>query len=283
MTIRVVLPSGSLMAALVTSACATAWLTMFMTSDCKSSLLATGPISQPSGTPAAMRGLSRGPTTNVLPAIVPGPEPAGRVVCTTNGSWIPSRKITPGSAGRGPNRASGRLPMKAANSARSGDTPATPTPPTTWPFLKMGTPPPVTDVASVSDVSGFPVAIPSPQPRASRALHGRPLSDFDGVTAWPGLKSGVTGGDAIGQPRFVFSMPYRAAFGLFVIPGGKWTPLMKRTVRDDRGAWSLLKNDAVRASETAKSLALTVTPKFPITVAGASGFRTEAGTRPSRW
>src|SRR5262249_41285201 len=161
----------------------------------------------PSGPHSVLPGLAAGPIANVLPVIAPGPEPAGREVCTTNGSWIPSRTMTPGSAGRGPNRASGTLPTNAANSARSGDTPATPTPPTTWPSLKIGTPPPVTDVKSLSDVSGSPVAIPSPQPRASAALHGRPLSDLDGPTAWPGLKSGVTGGDVSGQPRFVFSIP----------------------------------------------------------------------------
>ncbi len=41
-------------------------------------------------------------------------------------------------------------------------------------------------------------------------------------------------------------------------PGGKWTPLMKRTVRDESGAWSLLKNAPVRASETASSSAGTI-------------------------
>ena len=207
MTIRVVLPRGSLIAARVTPACATAWLTMTVMTDCESSVLATGPTSQPSGTPAAIRGLSMGATTNALPTSVPVLEPGGRVVCATNGSWIPSRRMTPGSAGRGPNLPLGMLATKAANSARLGATPATPTPPTTWPSLKIGTPPPVTDVKSLSSVSGLPVAIPVPQPRASAALHGRPLSDVDGATAWPGLKSGVAGGDVSGQPRFVFSMP----------------------------------------------------------------------------
>src|SRR6266566_2141877 len=185
MTIRVVLPRGSLIAARVTPACATAWLTMTVMSDCESSVLATGPMSQPSGTPAAIRGLSMGATTNALPTSVPVLEPGGR----------------------GPNLPLGMLATKAANSARLGATPATPTPPTTWPSLKIGTPPPVTDVKSLSSVSGLPVAIPVPQPRASAALHGRPLSDVDGATAWPGLKSGVAGGDVSGQPRFVFSMP----------------------------------------------------------------------------
>src|SRR6476469_3730177 len=38
---------------------------------------------------------------------------------------------------------------------------------------------------------------------------------------------------------------------------------MKRTVREDRGAWSLLKNAAVRASDTASSSLSTMLPKFP--------------------
>ena len=54
-------------------------------------------------------------------------------------------------------------------------------------------------------------------------------------------------------------------------PGGKWTPLMKRTVRDESGAWSLLKNAPVRASDTASSSGGTIAPKLPGTRAGADG------------
>ena len=42
---------------------------------------------------------------------------------------------------------------------------------------------------------------------------------------------------------------------------------MKRTVRLDSGAWSLLKNAAVRASASARSSAPTVWPKLPAAVA----------------
>src|SRR5438445_2062542 len=59
-------------------------------------------------------------------------------------------------------------------------------------------------------------------------------------------------------------------------------PLMKRTVRLDSGAWSLLKKAAVRASATARSFASTVKPKFPVAVAGAFGLRKTAKTRPAR-
>ena len=51
----------------------------------------------------------------------------------------------------------------------------------------------------------------------------------------------------------MFSTPYSAALGTFETPGGKWMPLMNRTVREERGAWSLLKYAVVRASETAMS------------------------------
>ena len=38
-----------------------------------------------------------------------------------------------------------------------------------------------------------------------------------------------------------------AALPVFITPGGKCTPLINRTVREDSGAWSLLKNAPVRA------------------------------------
>ena len=46
-------------------------------------------------------------------------------------------------------------------------------------------------------------------------------------------------------------------------------PLMNRTVREERGAWLLVKKAAVRASPTASSSALTTAPKFPTPVVGA--------------
>ena len=67
-----------------------------------------------------------------------------------------------------------------------------------------------------------------------------------------------------------------------MIPGGKWMPLRKRTVRDDSGAWSLLKNAAVLASATANSLASTTALKFATAVAGAPVFRNTPSTRPAR-
>ena len=46
-------------------------------------------------------------------------------------------------------------------------------------------------------------------------------------------------------------MPSSAAGGLFSMPGGKWMPLIMRTVRDDSGAALLLKKAPVRARPTA--------------------------------
>src|SRR5216683_1946526 len=59
-------------------------------------------------------------------------------------------------------------------------------------------------------------------------------------------------------------------------------PLMKRTVREESGAWSLLKKAAVRASDTASSLVSTCTPKFPIASVGAAGLRYTARMFPAR-
>ncbi len=55
------------------------------------------------------------------------------------------------------------------------------------------------------------------------------------------------------QPRLLFSMPYNAALGVLGTPGGKWMPLMKRTVRVDSGASALLNIAAARAVVTATS------------------------------
>ena len=73
----------------------------------------------------------------------------------------------------------------------------------------------------------------------------------------PAGRSRAANGDPAGtstrQPRLVFSIPYRAAFGVFGIPAGKWIPEIYRTVREERGAWSLLKKAPVRATLTAMS------------------------------
>ena len=90
--------------------------------------------------------------------------------------------------------------MYATYSATSEDgTPVTPTPPTTWPFLKIGTPPGFTAVGSLSSRSAFPVAMPSPGLA--------PLIVVAGGTVAARLLEIV-------QPRFVFSMPYSAALAV---------------------------------------------------------------------
>ena len=52
-----------------------------------------------------------------------------------------------------------------------------------------------------------------------------------GGTSWPGMNVVLNA-----QPRLVFSIPYSAALPVNVMPGGKWMPLMKRTVREESGA-----------------------------------------------
>src|SRR2546427_3241493 len=56
------------------------------------------------------------------------------------------------------------------------------------------------------------------------------------------------------------------------MPGGKWTPLRNRTVREERGAWLLEKKAPVRASEMASSRS----------VAAAAPFSQTARTLPGR-
>ncbi len=51
-------------------------------------------------------------------------------------------------------------------------------------------------------------------------------------------------------------------------PGAKWMLLMKRTVRELSGAWSLEKKAAVRARAAASSSAGTRLPKLEMAVAG---------------
>src|ERR1700730_2872790 len=57
---------------------------------------------------------------------------------------------------------------------------------------------------------------------------------------------------------------------------------MNRTVREESGAWSLLKKAAVRASDTASSLLSTCTPKSPVASVGAAGLRYTARMFPAR-
>src|SRR5262249_31040892 len=59
-------------------------------------------------------------------------------------------------------------------------------------------------------------------------------------------------------------------------------PLTKRTVREERGAWSLLKKEAVRARATASSVVATLAPKLPVAVAGAPVFWKTARIFPPR-
>src|SRR5215813_1514780 len=115
-------------------------------------------IKSPSGT---WPGLATGATTKA-PVNEPGLTPAGRVVWETKGRDIPSITTTPGGAGLAPKPAF-TAPENAANSATSGGAPATPTPPTRWPFLNSGTPPGFTVVGSESDTSALPVMIPGPR------------------------------------------------------------------------------------------------------------------------
>src|SRR5882672_12556344 len=57
---------------------------------------------------------------------------------------------------------------------------------------------------------------------------------------------------------------------------------MKRTVREESGAWLLLKNAPVRANATATSFAFCSWPKFPAAVAGAFCVRNTPSTKPAR-
>src|ERR1700693_2379948 len=59
-------------------------------------------------------------------------------------------------------------------------------------------------------------------------------------------------------------------------------PLINRTVREESGAWSLLKKAAVRAKPTASSSAATTWPKFPIAVVGAPAVSNTARIFPAR-
>src|ERR1051325_4638111 len=96
--------------------------------------------------------------------------------------------------------------------------------------------------------------MPGPQPARLVKSHGRPLflNDRARGTHWLDVRV-VFHLMLRSQPRFVFSIPYNAALLALTMPGGKCTPLMKRTVREESGAWLWLKNAAVRATPTARS------------------------------
>src|ERR1700684_1986507 len=59
-------------------------------------------------------------------------------------------------------------------------------------------------------------------------------------------------------------------------------PLMKRTVREESGPWSLLKKAAVRAKPTARFSDEIGLPKFPIDVVGAPGVSNPQRPFPAR-
>ena len=164
-----------------------------------------------------------------------------------------------------PDASAPKAPLTAANSASCGSPaiPATPIPPTTLPFERIpslirsspggtmrysGMPPASTLAGFASSGCCFPVTMPLPQPVLPNGVQGFPLTDVAGAMYPPGLN-----GTFSAQPRFVFSMPYSGAFGASATPGGKCTPLMKRTVREESGAMLLLKKAAVRARPTARS------------------------------
>src|SRR4029079_3129795 len=86
---------------------------------------------------------------------------------------------------------------------------------------------------------------PRAQPRVSEGSHGSGVEPAPSPNT-PAIDFGRGNGalktaspcTSTRQPRLMFSTPYSAALGVFLIPGGKCVPLMKRTVRDDSGAWS---------------------------------------------
>src|ERR1700730_413487 len=99
-------------------------------------------------------------------------------------------------------------PENAAYSATSSDVLTTPTPPTIPVALNRGTPPGLTAEGWLSFVSALPVIMPRPKVV--------PSIEREGFNACPGRKFVLRV-----QPRLVFSIPYKSAFGVFVTPGGK--------------------------------------------------------------
>src|SRR5262245_18038817 len=77
-------------------------------------------------------------------------------------------------------------------------------------------------VSDGSHGSGVPAA---PSPKTPAIDFGRGNGALNTASSWTSTR----------QPRLMFSTPYSAAFDVFFTPGGKWMPLMKRTVRDDSG------------------------------------------------
>src|SRR5580658_3570385 len=130
-------------------------------------------------------------------------------------------KPTPSVAALGPLIAIIPAAAYATYSAVSGSAATTPTPPTSCPFLKIGTPPGFTAVVTLSFKSALPVMIP-----------------YSGDVPAIVVAGGTIASKLIArlQPRLVFSIPYSAALAEFTTPGGKCIPLMNRTVREESGA-----------------------------------------------
>ena len=166
------------------------------------------PRAPPDRLPAA--GLPLAVPRRTSPPADPGPTPLGAVVWFTKGKAMPPIITTPGggscaTVGRKP---ACEAPEKAANSAIAADELTTPTPPTAAPFLNSGTPPGFTAAGLLSSASALPVITPKPglSPSIERA----------GSMLCPARKVALRG-----QPRLVFSIPYRSALGAFETPGGK--------------------------------------------------------------
>src|ERR1700723_2852504 len=128
---------------------------------------------------------------------------------------------TPSVAALGPLIAIMPAAAYATYSAVSGSAATTPTPPTSCPFLKIGTPPGFTAVATLSFKSALPVTIPYPGDAPASVVAGGTIASMLAARLQPGL---------------VFSMPYSAGHAVFAISGGKFMPLINRPVRDERGA-----------------------------------------------
>src|ERR1700723_61024 len=119
-----------------------------------------------------------------------------------------------GKAGNPPSSGAALGPPNAAIAAAANATysevlaspDTTPIPPTSWPFLKIGTPPGFTAVGCVSFKSALPVVIPNPGEV--------PPIVFAGGTVALNPTARV-------HPRLVFSIPYSAALPVFITPGGK--------------------------------------------------------------
>ena len=141
--------------------------------------------------------------------------------------------------------------------------------PSSWPFD-------TTLPLTCTRYSGTPpalVTMPVPQPEVS-------MPAAQTAPGWieraRGMHFPASNGTLKSQPRFVLPMPYSAPLGVFVMPGGKWMSLMKRTVREESGAWLWLKNAAVRATPTASSSLAFETPARRKTASGRPARSTTA-------